>query len=68
MPFLGVCRAAYDYTSQEQDELDLRQNDICYILEKDDADWWRVRRKTNAGESGGELDGIVPSSYLEEVR
>jgi hypothetical protein len=61
MPLSGVYRAAYDYAKQEEDELNLTQDEILFVLDKEDPDWWRVKRKDT------DEAGLVPSSYLEEV-
>lgn len=70
MPFVGVFRAAYDYSPQDDDELAIHQDEVCYLLEKVDDDWWRVRRRAAAEAANAEaeeVDGLVPASYLEEV-
>lgn len=48
--------ALYDYTARESDELSLRKNDVVEILQKNDDDWWQVRR--------GKEIGMIPSNYI----
>ncbi|XP_026565615.1 proline-serine-threonine phosphatase-interacting protein 1 [Pseudonaja textilis] len=52
-------RVLYDYTAQNEDELDIRAGDIVNIIEAGEDGWWTV-----------ELDGqrgFVPGSYLERL-
>ncbi|XP_058012811.1 proline-serine-threonine phosphatase-interacting protein 1 isoform X3 [Ahaetulla prasina] len=52
-------RALYDYTAQNEDELDIRAGDVVNIIEAGEDGWWTV-----------ELDGqqgFVPGSYLERL-
>ncbi|KAF1802942.1 hypothetical protein FB192DRAFT_1434352 [Mucor lusitanicus] len=66
MRYVQVCRALYDYESRTEDELSIKENDILYIIEKEDDDWWRAELKQQNGEDQGPV-GLVPADYLEEV-
>ena len=67
MGFLGFYRALYDYAAQAPNELEVREGDLLYVLEKSsEDDWWRAKRKGNAGEDH-EAEGLVPNNYIEEV-
>ena len=46
----------YDYVKRENDELNLRRNDIVEVLQKHDDDWWQVRR--------GKEVGMIPANYV----
>jgi len=46
----------YDYVKREDDELNLRKNDIVEVLQKHDDDWWQVRR--------GKEVGMIPANYV----
>jgi actin cytoskeleton-regulatory complex protein SLA1 len=68
MGFLGVYRAAYDYTPQGEGELAITEGDILYVLEKsEEDDWWRAKKKAS-GDDDDEPVGLIPSNYVEEVR
>ncbi|KAF7724531.1 cytoskeletal protein binding protein [Apophysomyces ossiformis] len=67
MKYVQVCQALYDYESRTPDELTIRENDILYVLEKEDEDWWRAELKQHSDEAPG-LVGLVPASYLTECR
>lgn len=67
MKYVEVCKALYDYEARTEDELSIKQDDILYVIEKEDSDWWRTELKQSSGEEGGPI-GLVPASYLEEVR
>ncbi|GAN10569.1 cell wall organization and biogenesis-related protein [Mucor ambiguus] len=66
MRYVQVCKALYDYESRTEDELSVKENDILYIIEKEDDDWWRAELKQQNGEDQGPV-GLVPADYLEEV-
>ncbi|KAJ5154055.1 uncharacterized protein N7500_009494 [Penicillium coprophilum] len=68
MGFLGVYSAVYDYQPQGAGELEIREGDLLYILEKNaDDDWWRAKKKAGR-EDEDEPEGLVPNNYVEEVR
>ncbi|XP_029980780.1 cytoplasmic protein NCK2a [Sphaeramia orbicularis] len=49
--------AKWDYTAQQDQELDIRKNERLYLLD-DSKTWWRVRNASNQ-------TGYVPSNYVE---
>ncbi len=66
MPFLRVCQALYDYEANTEEELSIKENDILYVLEDDDPEWWKAKLKTV---DPNELQvGLIPSNYVEPVR
>lgn len=68
MGFLGVYTAIYDYLPQAEGELELREGDLLYILEKgEEEDWWKAKKKAER-EDDDEPEGLVPNNYVEEVR
>ncbi|KAA8642248.1 cytoskeletal protein-binding protein SLA1 [Aspergillus tanneri] len=68
MGFLGVYAAIYDYHPQAQGELELREGDLLYILEKSDEDaWWKAKKKAERDDED-EPEGLVPNNYVEEAR
>lgn len=62
MAILNVCVAAYDYTAQDEDELTVAENDVLYVFDNSDSDWWKVSRSLEGTEVG-----LLPSNYLEPV-
>ncbi|KAJ3592444.1 hypothetical protein NHX12_007571 [Muraenolepis orangiensis] len=49
--------AKWDYTAQQEQELDIRKNERLHLLD-DSKTWWRVR-------NGSNQTGYVPSNYVE---
>ena len=67
MGFLAICTALYQYEPQASGELDLREGELLYILEKStDDDWWKARKKAE-GDEEDEPEGLIPNNYVEEV-
>ena len=68
MGFQSVCTAIYNYQAQDDGELELKEGDLLYILDKssDDA-WWKARKRVGA-EDEDEPEGLIPNNYVEEVR
>lgn len=67
MGFLGVYSAVYDYQPQGEGELEIREGDLLYVLEKStEDDWWKAKKKAER-EDEDEPEGLVPNNYVEEV-
>lgn len=67
MVFKGVYTAVYDYLSQSEGELELREGDVLCILEKSDIDdWWKAKKMASNPEDE-EPTGLIPNNYIEEV-
>ena len=68
MVFLGVYRAIYDYNPQSEEELEIKDGDLLFVLEKSsDDDWWKAKKKA-ASEEEDEPEGLVPNNYMEEAK
>jgi len=68
MGFVSICTAIYNYEPQSEGELELREGDILYILEKSiDDDWWRAKKRA-AGEDEEEPEGLIPYNYVEAAQ
>jgi hypothetical protein len=65
MPFLKICVALYDYEANTEEELTIKENDILYILEDDDPEWWKAKLKT--ADPSENLIGLIPCNYVEPV-
>ncbi|KAK7543537.1 actin cytoskeleton-regulatory complex protein sla1 [Phyllosticta citricarpa] len=67
MVFLGVYRAVYDYSPQGENELEIKDGDLLFILEKStEDDWWRAKKKA-VDEDEEEPEGLIPNNYVEEA-
>lgn len=67
MVFLGVYRALYDYVPQSHEELEIRDGDLLFVLEKStEDDWWKAKKKA-ANDDEDEPEGLIPSNYIEEA-
>lgn len=68
MGFVSVCTALYDYQPQAEGELELKEGDILYVLEKSTEDsWWKAKKRAIA-EDEDEPEGLVPENYLEDAQ
>ena len=46
MAFVGIYRALYDYAPQSDEELEIKDGDLLFILDKSsDDDWWKCKKK-----------------------
>ncbi|KAL1631609.1 cytoskeletal protein binding protein [Diplodia seriata] len=68
MAFVGVYRAVYDYAPQGEGELEIKDGDLLFVLEKDsDDDWWKAKKKA-ATDDEEEPEGLIPNNYVEEAQ
>src|SRR5437868_4253850 len=65
MGFLSVCNVLYDYHANGEDELEIREGDLVYILERVEGDWWKAKKR--AAEDEEEPVGLVPHNYVSQV-
>ena len=65
MGFVSVCNVLYDYHANGEDELEIREGDLVYILEKVEGDWWKAKKR--AAEDEEEPVGLVPHNYVSQV-
>jgi hypothetical protein len=65
MGFISVCNAIYDFEANGEDELEIREGELLYILEKGENDWWKAKKP--AAEDEEEPVGLVPSNYVSQV-
>lgn len=66
MKYINICKALYDYEKQNDEEITFKEDDILYIIETDDPDWWKAQLKIPSLDQAGPV-GLVPSNYVEEV-
>jgi hypothetical protein len=67
MGFLGVYRALYDYAPRAEGELEIGEDDLLFVLEKNDDDgWWKAKKRAGTDEED-EPTGLVPHNYVEPV-
>eukprot|EP00475_Leptophrys_vorax_P029667 TRINITY_DN437_c0_g1_i2.p1 TRINITY_DN437_c0_g1~~TRINITY_DN437_c0_g1_i2.p1 ORF type:complete len:397 (+),score=107.43 TRINITY_DN437_c0_g1_i2:215-1405(+) len=56
---LAEAIAEFDYTAQDETEVNFNENDTILVLEKLDADWWIGQVKN--------MQGMFPSAYVKEI-
>ena len=67
MGFLGVCTAVYDYQPQSEGELEIKEGELLYVLEKSaEDDWWKAKKRA-ASDEEEEPVGLIPNNYVQEV-
>lgn len=67
MGFVAICTAIYDYQPQSDNELEIKEGELLYILEQGDDDWWKAKKRA-AGEDDDEPEGLIPNNYVEDAR
>ncbi|KAI8640647.1 hypothetical protein BD408DRAFT_419417 [Parasitella parasitica] len=68
MKYVAICVALYDYQVQTDDEeLSFNADDILYILENSDPNWYKAQLKVPSAQDGGPV-GIIPSNYVEKAK
>ncbi|KAJ9614994.1 cytoskeletal protein binding protein [Cladophialophora chaetospira] len=68
MGFLAICTAVYDYQPQSAGELEIKEGELLFILEKStDDDWWKAKKKA-AGDDDDEPEGLIPNNYVEDAK
>ncbi|KYQ89843.1 myosin IB [Tieghemostelium lacteum] len=55
-PQRPTAKVLYDYDASSGDELTVKEGDVIYIINKDNADWWEAELRGKKG--------YVPSNYL----
>ncbi|KAI8147064.1 hypothetical protein BJV82DRAFT_597590 [Fennellomyces sp. T-0311] len=67
MKYVSVCKALYDYKATSDEELTFNEDNILYILDKDDdPDWWKAQLKAASLDQVGPI-GLVPANYIDEA-
>ena len=67
MGFLGVYTAIYNYEPQSEGELEIKEGELLYVLEKStEDDWWKAKKRAESDDED-EPVGLIPSNYIEEV-
>lgn len=67
MGFVGVARAIYDFQPTGENELEIQEGDLLFILEKTTGDdWWKAKKKAK-DEDDEEPEGLIPFNYVEEA-
>ncbi|KAF8332687.1 uncharacterized protein EI90DRAFT_3054038 [Cantharellus anzutake] len=61
--YIGLVKAAYDYTATSDDELTIEEGKVYYLLDNSDADWSKVK----ARDEEHPPSGLAPSAYFETV-
>ncbi|KAF5369879.1 hypothetical protein D9758_001079 [Tetrapyrgos nigripes] len=64
LPYLAVLKVSYDYDPQSDDEIAVKEDQIVFLLERTDDDWWKVKVK-NADDNGPA--GLIPAAYVEQA-
>ncbi|KAJ7283685.1 hypothetical protein C8J57DRAFT_1293275 [Mycena rebaudengoi] len=66
MSYLAVLKATYSYTPEPEaeDEIEIKEDQILFLKERVDSDWWRVKVKGDSQEDDSPV-GLVPAAYVE---
>ncbi|XP_063220851.1 unconventional myosin-Ie-like [Bacillus rossius redtenbacheri] len=58
-PELPRCKAMYDYTAQDLDELSFRDGDVIEVVKEHESGWW-------TGRLNGK-EGLMPANYVQKL-
>ncbi|KAG6873307.1 hypothetical protein C0995_000460 [Termitomyces sp. Mi166 len=64
--YLAVLKASYDYKPQSEDEIAITEDQILFLKERVDDDWWKVKIKGDPLDENAPV-GLVPAAYVEQV-
>ncbi|PGH08283.1 hypothetical protein AJ80_07879 [Polytolypa hystricis UAMH7299] len=68
MGFEAVYTVVYNYSPVAEGELEIKEGDLLFILEKTaDDGWWKAKKKA-AEEDEEEPVGLVPNNYVEKAK
>ncbi|ODO01433.1 hypothetical protein I350_06252 [Cryptococcus amylolentus CBS 6273] len=68
MAYVAVAKALYDYAPQDpESELAFSEDQILYIVDKEDDEWWKAKLKEEGGGGAEGGVGLVPANYVEEI-
>jgi actin cytoskeleton-regulatory complex protein SLA1 len=69
MAYVSLCKALYDYTATAEDELTFTEDALLYVLDAEDAEWWKAKLKVGENETDEDDEGpigLIPANYVEE--
>ncbi|KAI8351821.1 hypothetical protein EDC96DRAFT_577544 [Choanephora cucurbitarum] len=66
MRYIGIYKALYDYKAQQREEISFNLDNILYILDNSDPNWYKAQLKTPPEHAVGPV-GLVPSNYIEKA-
>lgn len=61
-PIYPLYKAIFDYSSENDEDLNFRKGDFLYILNRDEGDWWYAKAKHTGQE------GYIPKNYIKKPR
>ncbi|KAG6817462.1 hypothetical protein H0H87_008630 [Tephrocybe sp. NHM501043] len=64
--YLAVLKASYDYQPQSEDEIAITEDQILFLKERVDEDWWKVKIKGESQDEDSPV-GLVPAAYVEQA-
>ncbi|KAJ8086575.1 cytoskeletal protein binding protein [Marasmius tenuissimus] len=66
--YLAILKASYDYTPDKgsDDEVAIKEDQILFLLERTDDDWWKVKIR-GASQDEETPSGLVPAAYVEQA-
>lgn len=65
-PYHAVLKASYDYSPQSDDDIALTADQLLFLIEKVDDEWWKVKVKTDSQDTDSPI-GLVPAAYVEQA-
>jgi len=60
--FIDKVKVLFDYEPDQDDELPLNENEILYVIRKNDDGWWEGVKP------GSTTSGLFPGNYVESIK
>jgi hypothetical protein len=67
--YISIVKALYDYAPQSEDELEVKEDQLLFLIDDSDPDWFNTKHKPQDStvDVATLPSGLVPANYVEEA-